>query len=148
MYSGFRNLISFNFCVGNASAQEQLPLDENAKQVFSQFDEKEIISSSEYARAARRVEFKRGGSLAWSKNIIDWAYSRGKVTKNTAMQEAGFIFPNVVKKKESQKLHPHQRNIETSLGAGVVTTWGDVQVSYKDYTDYFSVNGNGAYSWD
>ena len=97
-------LLSFNLCGINANAQEQLPLDDKAKEVFSQFDEKEIISSSEYARGARRVEFKRGGALAWSKNIIDWAYSGGKVTKSVAMQEAGFIFPNVVKKLGIKKL--------------------------------------------
>lgn len=103
------SLLSFNFCGINASAHEQLPLDDKAKEVFSQFDEKEIISSPKDARAARRVEFKRGGALAWSKNIIDWAYSGGKVTKSTAMQEAKFIFPNVVKKTESKKLQDHQQ---------------------------------------
>lgn len=42
----------------------------------------------------------------------------------------------------------HTNGVEKkTIGAGVVSPWGDVTIYNYDFTDYYGVHGNGSSSW-
>lgn len=123
-----------------------------AEQIIDDFNNNKTVEESSVARAGKRVTFKRGGALAWSKDVIDWNYSNGSVTSSSAYQDSGFIFPNVVRTKGitkySSNSSTHYYRGRKMIGAGVVTPWGDVVVHEQDITDHFRVTGSGNSYWD
>lgn len=115
--------------------------------LYNSKDSKTVTTSAQSVR----YNFKRGGALAWSKDWIDWSYSSGTVTRSEAWQEAGYIFPNIVRatgitKMSSSTSRNHEYKASKTIGAGVVSPWGDVTVYESDYTDYLNANGYGNFS--
>ncbi|HHK5554391.1 hypothetical protein COL11_26885 [Bacillus anthracis] len=101
------------------------------------------------ASSTKRVQHYRGGKLAWSKDFVEFTYGGGVVSKSTGWQEAGWIFPNIVRKNGITRYHtskPVDRfRASKTIGAGTVTPWGDVTLYNQDFTDYIHVHGNGSY---
>lgn len=99
------------------------------------------------ARSAWRGSYYRGSALMWSEDFVEWATSGGKVTSSTAWQDVGFIFPNIARAQGITKHSTSSTSVtyraKKTIGAGVVTPWGDVTVYEQDYTDFLRANGNG-----
>ncbi len=97
------------------------------------------------------VVFKRGGSLAWSKDIFRWTTSSGKVRSSSGYQTKGFIVPNkvslngVTRYSKSSSLHKWRGS--KTISGHVPTPWGGINVYSKDNTDYYGLSGAGNSSW-
>lgn len=119
--------------------------------LITNFTEQKEQNIDQKMRAGRTVTFKRGSALMWSKDIISFNYSGGRVTSSSGRQEAGWIFPNIVRKngitRYSTSSSTHKWRGEKTIGAGVVSPWGDVTIYNYDFTDYYGVHGNGSSSW-
>jgi hypothetical protein len=98
-----------------------------------------------------RITEYRGSSLLWTQNILEWYWSSSKITSSNGTQSVGYIFPNTAKgngltKTYSVASYQNWRGKET-VGAGVVTPWGNVDVYETTQNDYFVLNRGGAYSY-
>lgn len=91
----------------------------------------------------------RGSFLAWADAIVDWSSNGDIITNSEGHQRVGWVFPNIVKAKGITKINAlssatrHVYLSKISIGAGVVTPWGDVNVYETDFEDYIRVNYNG-----
>lgn len=98
----------------------------------------------------KRISRHRGTKLAWSQDFVEFYYSNNVVTKSIGWQEAGWIWPNLVKKKGIKRYYTSKPvdkfRGEKTIGAGTVTPWGDVTLFNTDVTDYFTVRSNGTWS--
>ncbi len=83
----------------------------------------------------------------WSDDCVYWEVSGGKITSSKAWQDVGYIFPNIARAKGIKKISSSTASVtyraKKTIGAGVVTPWGDVTVYESDYTDFLRVNANG-----
>ncbi len=97
-----------------------------------------------------RGSFYRGSALMWSRDNIQWTVSGGKVTSSTGWQEAGYIFPNIARatgiSKHASSTSSVTYRATKTIGAGVVTPWGDVTVYEQDFTDFLKGNTSGTLS--
>lgn len=139
------------------SANELTPEQQaviNSYESITVSDASEIPASAKAAstRAASasttwRGTFSRGSDLMWSKDYISWTTSGGKVTSSTGWQEAGYIFPNIARATGISKFSSSSSSVTykatKTIGAGVVTPWGDVTVYEQDYTDFLRGTGSG-----
>ena len=102
------------------------------------------------ASASRRASYYRGSFLMWTRDNVDFGYDWSTVTWTSAYQQAGSVFPNVARNKGISKYYNTARNdrfrAANTIGAGVVTPWGDVTVYTSDFIHRLSVNYNGAWS--
>lgn len=100
------------------------------------------------ATRSKRLTLYRGSFLMWARDTMNWSYNGTKVTSSSLSQEAGYVFPNVSKKKgvkryeATSKTHKWRGNY--TIGAGIVTPWGDVRVYGADYSTDWKVQHNGA----
>ncbi|WP_371524837.1 hypothetical protein OG302_00885 [Streptomyces sp. NBC_01283] len=99
----------------------------------------------------RKAQFKRGSDLMWTRDTVYFGYNGKKVTSSKAWQESGHIFPNIAKNTGVTRYHntavTHKWRAKDTIGAGVLTSWGSVQLHSNDYTHYFSGSKSGAWSW-
>lgn len=98
-----------------------------------------------------RWYFERGSALAWSKDYLEWTYNGSYVSNPDAWQECGFIFPNIVRTKGISQTglsssSKYEYKATKTIGAGVVSPWGDVTVYETDHTDYITGDKNGNFS--
>ena len=111
-----------------------------------------ILVSIPVHATTRRVEFKRGSTLMWTKDIIEWTYNGSTISSSSAYQQKGYIFPNIARVKGITKVYNsstiHRYRGDKTIGAGIVTPWGDVTVYETDYSDYYKVYGSGSYRWE
>lgn len=112
-----------------------------------------VVFATESSAAVKTVSFKRGSALMWSKDNITWSYNSTKITNSSADQDCGFIFPNIVRCKGISKVSAyssstkHRYKGKKTIGAGVVTPWGDVTVYESDFTDQYDVTKSGTSTW-
>lgn len=94
-----------------------------------------------------RGSLYRGSVLMWSRDNISWTTSGGKVTKSSAWQEAGYIFPNIARATGISKYASSSSSVtyraSKTIGAGVVTPWGDVSIYEQDFTDFLKGDSKG-----
>lgn len=99
------------------------------------------------ARSSWRGSYYRGNTLMWSEDFVEWSISGGKVTSSTAWQNVGYVFPNIARAKGISRHSTSAGSVtyraSKTIGAGVVTPWGDITVYEQDYTDFLRANGNG-----
>lgn len=82
----------------------------------------------------------RGSIFMWVEDSFAFHYSscKKKVTSSSLSQRAGYIFPNIAKAKGTRKYYSsaakHKWHGFYSIGAGMVTPWGDVSVYSIDVT--------------
>ncbi len=107
-------------------------------------------SAAALASSSRRASFYRGSFLMWTRDNVDFGYDWSTVTWTSAYQQAGSVFPNVARNKGISKYYNTARNdrfrAANTIGAGIVTPWGDVTVYTSDFIHRLSVNYNGAWS--
>lgn len=102
--------------------------------------------------ATLRATRRRGSALMWTEDNVEWRRSNNQVTSSSAWQRAGHIFPNTarnngIRRHATGTGHRTYRGAHT-IGAGVVTPWGDVNVTSQSRVYFLRVNGNGtASSW-
>jgi hypothetical protein len=98
----------------------------------------------------KRITFTRGSSLAWSSDTFEWYWSGASISSSTAWQADGYIFPNNVTLQGVRRTLaiPSQHNWRgtATIGAGVVTPWGAVDVYQTTTTDYFALTPGGGFS--
>lgn len=98
----------------------------------------------------KRTTFTRGSALAWSSDTFEWYWSGAAISSSTAWQADGYIFPNNVTLQGVRRTLaiPSQHNWRgtATIGAGVVTPWGAVDVYQTTITDYFSLTPGGGFS--
>jgi len=91
----------------------------------------------------KRQTFTRGGALAWSSDTFEWYWSGSSMTSSTAWQASGYVFPNTVTlkgvKRTLASASEHLWRGTASIGAGVVTPWGAVNIYTTTITDYFTL---------
>lgn len=97
-------------------------------------------SKSISPRAGWRGSFYRGSALMWTEDWIEWYASNGQITSSTGWQEAGYIFPNIARatgiSKHSSSSSSVTYRAQKTIGAGVVTPWGDVNVYEENFSDF------------
>ncbi|WP_232057801.1 lacticin RM [Listeria sp. PSOL-1] len=144
------------------TSQEITNFDIDATQAISEIDsvgvEEEITedaetgSNSVMLRAAayknKTYSYKRGGFAAWCKDFISYKYNGTRVAENSKWQEAGYIFPNIIKKKGISNYangsgYKDYRGTKT-YKIGSPTPWGDISVAQFDRSDYYRVKSNGS----
>jgi hypothetical protein len=149
--------ISFSFTVAAyAAGPEKADLTPEQQAVINSYENNIAVSvdnvvlaarSGVSATAAYRGSLYRGSVLMWTKDWIEWATSGSTVTSSTAWQEAGYIFPNIARAtgitKHSTTSSSVTYRASKTIGAGVVTPWGDVTVYEQDFTDFLRGNANG-----
>ncbi|MBC2103671.1 lacticin RM [Listeria booriae] len=91
--------------------------------------------------------YKRGGFAAWCKDYVSYRYNGTSVAENNTWQEAGYIFPNIIKKKgivnyANGSSYKDYRGTKT-YKIGTPTPWGDVAFAQFDRSDYYRVKSNG-----
>jgi hypothetical protein len=95
------------------------------------------------ATAGERQTFTRGGALAWESDTFEWYWNSAGMTSSSAWQADGYIFPNTVTllgvKRSYASTAEHLWHGAASIGAGVVTPWGTVDVYSTTTTDYFTL---------
>jgi hypothetical protein len=95
------------------------------------------------ALAGKRQTFTRGSSLAWSSDTFEWYWNGAAMSSSTAYQADGYVFPNTVSllgvKRTLAVASEHLWHGTASIGAGVVTPWGAVNVYTTTITDNFTL---------
>ncbi len=95
------------------------------------------------ALAGKRQTFTRGSTLAWSSDTFEWYWNGAAMSSSTAFQSQGYVFPNTVTllgvKRTLAVASEHLWRGTASIGAGVVTPWGAVNVYTTTITDYFTL---------
>jgi hypothetical protein len=95
------------------------------------------------ALAGKRQTFTRGSSLAWSSDTFEWYWNGAAMSSSTAYQADGYVFPNTVTllgvKRTLAVASEHLWHGTASIGAGVVTPWGAVNVYTTTITDNFTL---------
>lgn len=90
-----------------------------------------------------RQTFQRGGALAWETDTFEWYWTGTKMSSSTGWQASGYIFPNTVTllgvKRTLATTTEHLWRGMASIGAGVITPWGTVNVYSQTTTDYFTL---------
>jgi hypothetical protein len=100
--------------------------------------------------ATRTATYYRGSALMWTRDSVDFSFNWSSVTRTSAYQTAGWIWPNIARNRGITKYYDTARNDRfravDSTGAGVPTPWGDVKIYSHDFVNRLSVNYNGAWS--
>ena len=95
------------------------------------------------AIVGKRQTFTRGGALAWSSDTFEWYWNGPNMTSSKAWQASGYVFPNTITLKGVKRTlaaaSEHLWRGTASIGAGVVTPWGAVNVYTTTTTDYFTL---------
>ena len=95
------------------------------------------------ALVGKRQTFTRGSALAWSSDTFEWYWNGATMSSSTAYQADGYIFPNTVTllgvKRTLAAASEHLWHGTASIGAGVVTPWGAVNVYTTTVTDNFTL---------
>jgi hypothetical protein len=95
------------------------------------------------ALVGKRQTFTRGSALAWSSDTFEWYWNGAAMSSSTAYQADGYIFPNTVTllgvKRTLAVASEHLWHGTASIGAGVVTPWGAVNVYTTTTTDNFTL---------
>lgn len=101
------------------------------------------------AAGSRRASYYRGSFLMWTRDNVDFGYNFKRVTWTSAYQQSGSVFPNIARNKGIKKYHDTAKNdrfrAKNTIGAGIVTPWGDVKVYESDFIHRLSVRHNGAW---
>lgn len=88
----------------------------------------------------------------WTKDIIEWTYNAGTISSSYAYQQKGYIFPNIARVNGISRISAtstiHRFRGDKTIGAGVVTPWGDITLYEQYYSDYYRVYGSGFYLWE
>jgi hypothetical protein len=95
------------------------------------------------ALVGKRQTFTRGSTLAWSSDTFEWYWNGASMSSSSAYQADGFVFPNTVTllgvKRTLAVASEHLWHGTASIGAGVVTPWGAVDVYTTTITDNFTL---------
>lgn len=150
-------IFASSFNVAEVNAQTITP---EQKAVIESFEEGKLMNeetlkeSTSLLRATAyrtRWYLERGSVLAWSKDYLEWTYNGSSVSNGDAWQESGYIFPNIVRtngivQTGATTSTKYEYRASKTIGAGVVTPWGDVTVYESDITDYLTGDKNGNFS--
>lgn len=138
--------------VPGLSAEQRAAVDSfvNGGKVSAAASKQRKGDVSAAASASRRATFYRGSFLMWTRDNVDFGYNWSTVTWTSAYQQAGSVFPNVARNRGISRYYNTATNdrfrAANTIGAGIVTPWGDVTVYTSDYIHRLSVFYNGAWS--
>lgn len=112
----------------------------------------EVSTQENKPMRTAHASYYRGSALMWTRDNVDFSYSDGQINWSSGYQEAGAIFPNIARNKGinrfDQTSRQHSWRAHHTIGAGIVTPWGDVIVYTWDVTNRINVYGNGRwYAW-
>lgn len=95
------------------------------------------------ALEGKRQTFTRGSTLAWSSATFEWYWNGAAMSSSSAYQSDGYVFPNTVTlvgiKRSLAVASEHLWHATASIGAGVVTPWGSVNIYSTTITDNFTL---------
>ncbi len=150
------------------ASAEEIPTDNLSQVAGISADQRAAISSFEsgadvsslavkkptgkvaLATGSRRATYYRGSWLMWTRDNVDFGYDWSRVTWTSPYQQAGSVFPNVARNRGISKYYDTATNDRfralNTIGAGIVTPWGDVTVYTSDFVHRLSVYYNGAWS--
>ena len=98
------------------------------------------VSKKDVTTAGERLEGYRGSALLWTANWFEWYWNLKKVTSSKAWQTVGFVFPNTAKadgvSRTAVTTTKHSWRAQDTVGAGVVTPWGNVNIYQNDWLGY------------
>lgn len=155
-------LLLFSSSVHATTTLNNIEVDETVQEVFTNsqikpeqliddFTNNKVMEQTDVLRSGRRASFYRGTFMMWSRDNINFNISGGRVTSSSGFQEAGWIFPNIVRTRgivrTSTAATTHLWRGTKTIGAGSVTPWGDIVIYNHDYTNYYGVHGNGGSTW-
>lgn len=104
-------------------------------------------ASSSQPTAGMRLTHKHGGPMLWTENILEWYWNKSKITSSNGTQDFGFLFPNTASKggivRTLKTNSQHDWRGTMIVGVGVVTPWGNVDISKTSKTDYYELVRGG-----
>lgn len=99
--------------------------------------------------AGARFTHKRGGVLLWTSNSFEWYWNSSTITSSSGWQANGYIFPNTASNggisRTLATASQHNWRGTATVGSGIVTPWGAVNVYKTSQTDYYQLKRGGAY---
>ncbi|MFV0314709.1 MAG: hypothetical protein ACK5I7_06340 [Anaerotignum sp.] len=133
------------------TAEQQAVLNSYENNTITNAGEISIASSklplTRATAGAWRGSYYRGSALMWTKDWVEWASNGSSITSSTAWQEAGYIFPNIARATGISKHSTTSTSVtyraSKTIGAGVVTPWGDVSVYESAFTDFLKATTSG-----
>ena len=97
----------------------------------------------------KRLTDRRGSFLMWTQNTLEWFWTSTRITSSKGWQSRGFVFPNIARnagiKRSAKFATKHLWRGSNTVGAGVVSPWGDVTVYSTTITDYYTLKRGGGY---
>ena len=99
--------------------------------------------------SGRRLTDRRGSFMMWTQNTLEWFWNSKRITSSKGWQSRGFVFPNISRnagiKRTAKFATQHRWRASNTVGAGVVSPWGDVTVYSTTVTDYYTLKRGGGY---
>lgn len=97
-----------------------------------------------------RLTITRGSFVLWTSNVVEWYWNASKIRSSKAWQSKGFVYPSTahndgIHRTATFKKRHHWRGTN-SIGAGVVTPWGDINVFSTSKTDFIVVKRGGTFA--
>lgn len=109
-----------------------------------------FLPSAKPEATTKTVSTYAGSALMWSKNIVTFTYSGSSISKSSAIQNSGAIFPatmsqkGITKTQSSSSMHTYVGTY--TGGGGIPTPWGNANLISQTRSLRTIVYGNGSYS--
>lgn len=104
--------------------------------------------SSSQPTKGDRLTHKHGGPLLWTENILEWYWNKSKITSSNGTQDYGFLFPNTASKggivRTLKVNSQHNWRGTMIVGVGIVSPWGNINISKSSKTDYYELVRGGS----
>ena len=109
-----------------------------------------FLPSAKPEATTKTVSTYAGSTIMWSKNVVTFTYSGGSISKSSAIQNSGAIFPlNMSQKgiRKTQSSSSMQTYVGTYTGSGgIPTPWGNANLISQTRSLRTIIYGNGSYS--
>lgn len=97
-----------------------------------------VAAATSCGKKAMKTTLHRGNVMMWAEDTLKFQYSscKKKIYSSSLSQRAGYVFPNIAKAEGTSRYYrakaKHKWHGRYTIGAGVVTPWGDVTVYSVD----------------
>lgn len=103
------------------------------------------------ASGTRTLRLYRGSWAMWGQETVQFGFSGTRVTWSSAWQDSGWVFPNNVTEGGTTRYYTssatHQWRGRYTVGAGVPTPWGNVNVYSDTSWARSQIKSIGAIQW-
>lgn len=148
--------------VARADSEPVIPPDSQASKAVAAWENPSVTSNGGQQSTLGRAEERpmgsqtrtaknyRGSFLMWAEECVEFSYNGRRVNWSSGWQTSGAVFPNNVTRHGTTRISSssalHSWRGKYTVGAGVPTPWGNVNVYNATSTVRTDVRGSGAWS--